>query len=109
MSTYRFEELEIQLDGIFFGCFTGYAELEPDGYESFYVKAISLDGVKETDAPSPLRPWRKLRVPSHLELKRHSHNYHACTLNEFLFEALEKAVYADPKAKEFYQNELEAA
>ena len=43
---YEFEELEIEIDGISVGSFSGTAELAVDPGYTFYVKAITLNGTR---------------------------------------------------------------
>jgi len=100
---YQFEELEIEVNGVFFGCFNGTAELvEDSGYGTFWVKAICLDGQKETNKPSVLRPWRKERESASIALDRPAYGQRPDTLSEHLFDALEKALYRSDAASEFF-------
>lgn len=103
---YTFEELEIEKDGVFFGCFRGKAELAHDtGYGHFWVKAISLDGQKETSRPSAMRPWRKEREQADLCLPRPMYGRKEC-FEHFLFDAIETALYRDENAKEFFAGQF---
>lgn len=100
---YEFEELEIEIDGISVGSFSGTAELAVDPGYTFYVKAISLNGSQYERQPGSFfrRPVSKkvhlarpAGVPS--------------TLSEHLFVAIAAALDCED-AREFFLSEREAA
>lgn len=103
---YDFEQLDIEIDGLQFGDFSGSADLalnDPqDG--SFYVKHITINGTRGYRlSPGGVR-WPESGVLA-LPLPARDDR----TFKAHLFRALETALYESKGASEFFQREMECA
>lgn len=106
---FTFEDLEIEIDGVFFGYFNGVAELAvnaPDEDE-FYVKQINLAGVTK------VKRWRSYgysyydRNEGVLSLDRPQAG--DTSFKAELFRKLEAAIEGDSDAREAWAAEVEGA
>lgn len=106
---FTFEDLEIEVDGVFFGYFNGAAELAvnaPDEYE-FYVKEINVAGITK------VKRWRSYgysyydRNEAVLTLDRPQSS--DTSFKAELFRKLEAAINSDPDAQEAWAAEVEGA
>lgn len=100
--SYDFDCLEIEIDGIRVGSFTGTATLEEDGSD-FYVSRICLDGEKAerrrgcfilTERTRHTVPLPKPTVGTD------------DTFESMLFDRIAEALYSDRWAAEFWAEEL---
>lgn len=99
--TYEFDCLEIEIDGIRVGSFSGTAILEEDGSD-FYVSRIYLEGEKVERRPGQIIPTRtrhKVRLP------KPPYDGGGC-FEARLYRRIEEALYADRHAAEFWAEEL---
>lgn len=106
---FTFEDLEIEVDGVFFGYFDGVAELAvnaPDE-EEFYVKQINVAGAVK------VKRWRSYgysyydRNEGMLTLDRPQAS--DTSFKAGLFRKLEAAINSDPDAQEAWAAEVEWA
>lgn len=106
---YEFEDIEIEIDGLFFGSFNGTAELVPNGTDDdlFCVKHIALKGRRRRQAYRPygFRYWDYR--DSYEALPRPASDDR--TFKAHLFRALEARIYEDEVAKAVWTSELEDA
>lgn len=106
---FEFEEYEIEEDGVFFGSFSGKAELaiNDPGHGDFYVKHISVEGRtrRKTYRPYGYVDWIYTGAPLHL-----SRPAQDCrTFKAHLFRKIEERIYDDSAAGEFFWSEMESA
>lgn len=106
---YEFEDLEIEIDGLFVGSFWGKAELAMNDarHGDFYVKHIALKGRRreKTYRPWGLMVWRY--NDSWEAIPRPADS--AQTFKAYLFRAIEARIYEDEAARAAWQSELEDA
>lgn len=106
---FEFEEYEIEEDGVFFGSFTGKAELaiNDPGHGDFYVKHISIEGRtrKRDYRPYGFAFWSYTDAPLHLSRPASD----ARTFKAHLFRKIEERIYEDEKASERFWSEMEDA
>ena len=96
---YRFEDLPIKVNGIHTGMFAGIAELARCEASGFYVKAIVLDGEK---VRMPLGNRKLVREDEPIHLTRPFTNGGPQDFSQYLFEAIETALYGSEAASEFF-------
>lgn len=102
---YDFSELEIVLNEISFGSFSGTAELALNDarYGDFYVSHIVVNGTKRVRRPGSILTRR---TDAKLHLPRPSTDSN--TFAAHLFRAISAALYADEHAAEFFTAERRA-
>lgn len=108
--SYEFEQIEIEEDGIQFGCFSGIAELginDPRDRD-FYVKCLAIEGTKrERQTLNGYGLSIMKRTDAVLLIRRPASDDR--TFKAHLFRAIETALYASEHARETFQSELEDA
>lgn len=106
---YEFEDLEIEIDGLFIGSFYGKAELALNDPQDgdFYVKSIALRGRRRERRYRPygLMIWHWKDSWDHLPRPARDDR----TFKAHLFRALEARIYEDDVAKAAWAEELEDA
>ncbi len=102
---YDFSELEIEIDGVSFGSFSGSAELALNDarYGDFYVSHIVVNGTKRVRRHGSILTKR---IDAKLHLPRPSTDSN--TFSAHLFRAISAALYADEQAAEFFTEERRA-
>ncbi len=104
---HEFEDLEIEIDGLFFGNFWGTAELalNDPANGDFYVKHIVLRGDRFERNPIQFGLRIRKRVPGFMALTRPSKD--DTTFAAHLFRHIEQAIYADETADAAWAGEME--
>lgn len=99
---YKFADIEIEEDGLFFGSFSGVAELgiNQPGEPEFYVKHITVSGRSR-------KPFSRLKQDACMHLTRRA--THDSSFKAHLFRKIEATLYADPDVQEWFDKEQEAA
>lgn len=106
---FTFEDLEVEVDGVFFGYFNGVAELAVNApnEDEFYVKQINVAGVVK------VKRWRSYgysyydRNEAMLTLDRPQAS--DTSFKAELFRKLEAAIERDTDAQEAWAAEVEGA
>jgi hypothetical protein len=105
---YAFEDIEIEHEGVFFGSFSGTAELvlNDPADRDFYVKTVALSGVmRERERIGGYGLTILKRKPTALLLRRPAKDDR--TFAAHLFRRIEDALYASEDAREKWLSEVE--
>jgi hypothetical protein len=106
--SFEFEQIEIEEDGIQFGCFSGIAELginDPRDRD-FYVKCLAIEGVKRERQTLNGYSLSIMKTRDAVLLIRRPAGDDR-TFRAHLFRKLETAIYASEDAQERFASELE--